>query len=138
MVDKTRVEAKIEELRALTAFVSERATAHGMSKEELSRVELVVEEIFTNQVRYAYKGEGGDVEVACGEGDGGTFCVRFIDWGPPFDPCEQPPPDTSIPLEDRKPGGLGLHLARKMSSGFDYHREDDRNVLTVCFGRRNG
>lgn len=110
-----------------------RAAACGMPKEAFSRIELAVEEIFTNQVRYAYKGQGGDVEVECAEGENGEFCIRFTDWGPPFDPREQPPPNMTVPLEKREPGGLGLHLVRKVADGFDYRRERDRNVVTVRF-----
>jgi len=136
--DKICVAARLDALPALSEFVTTRAAAGGLSKELLAKVELVVEEIFTNQVRHAYRGQGGDVEVECSQTDPGAFCVRFTDWGPPFDPRQYPPPDTKLPLDQREPGGLGLHLVRNMASAFDYRREGDRNVVTVCFGRPAG
>jgi len=59
--------------------------------------------------------------------------VMLIDDGSPFDPFNQeaPPPDTALPVEERKIGGLGIHLIRKMMDDVRYERRADRNVVVL-------
>jgi anti-sigma regulatory factor (Ser/Thr protein kinase) len=53
------------------------------------------------------------------------------DDGHPFNPWEYPEPDLQASLEERLPGGLGLHLVRKMADRVLYQRCDGRNRVTV-------
>ncbi len=43
----------------------------------------------------------------------GVVMIRLRDLAPVFDPTRVPPPDLSVPLFDRQPGGLGIHLMRQ-------------------------
>jgi len=52
------------------------------------------------------------------------------DDGKAFNPLEQSPPDIHAPLEDRKIGGLGIHLLRTLMEKVEYRRDDGRNHLT--------
>ena len=49
----------------------------------------------------------------------------------PFNSLELPPPDVSVPLEQRRPGGLGIHLARNLLDGLTYSRIGGRNRLEL-------
>ena len=40
-------------------------------------------------------------------------------------------PDTSMPLDDREIGGLGIHLVEQMMDEVDYHRRINENVVRV-------
>ena len=44
---------------------------------------------------------------------------------------ERPDADTTLSVEDREVGGLGIHLARQMADGIRYERRGDRNILTL-------
>jgi serine/threonine-protein kinase RsbW len=39
--------------------------------------------------------------------------------------------DTTLPLEERKVGGLGIHFIRQLMDTTDYERRDGNNVLTL-------
>ena len=54
-----------------------------------------------------------------------------LDDGRAFDPLCAPEADLGVPLEERRVGGLGIHLLRKLASEIRYHREDGRNHLHV-------
>jgi len=54
-----------------------------------------------------------------------------IDNGHPFDPTAAPEPDLSLPLERRRPGGLGIHLMRSMMDRVHYRRSDGSNILRL-------
>jgi len=42
---------------------------------------------------------------------------------------EEIDPDSS--LENRKIGGLGIHLIRSLADRIDYHRKEGRNVVEI-------
>ena len=60
--------------------------------------------------------------------------VTLTDDGTPFDPFGAAAPDTALSVEERRIGGLGIHLVRRMMDEVSYHRRDDRNV--VVLGKR--
>ena len=57
--------------------------------------------------------------------------VVVTDDGKPFNPLESPEPDTSLPVEERPIGGLGIYLLRKMFDQMDYARTDGKNRVTL-------
>jgi anti-sigma regulatory factor (Ser/Thr protein kinase) len=97
--------------------------------------ELVFEELFTNVVRHAFRGESGHrINVSMRVGVD-TVALEFMDDGPPFDPTtyESEPPPTR--LEEARVGGLGLTLVRTASRAIEYARRDGRNLVRVTLAR---
>ena len=118
------------------AFLSDCASAQGMSAERLGEIELVVEEVLVNIINYAYSGGDGDMTVTCETDAAGQVVMTFIDHGAPFDPLTLPPPDVDADIDHRTVGGLGVFFVRELSEDVTYARRDDANQLTVTFGRR--
>ena len=56
-------------------------------------------------------GAPGELEVEAGLDDD-RVVVTLFDRAPTFDPTTVPEPDLSIPPEQRRPGGMGVHLIR--------------------------
>ena len=76
------------------------------------------------------------------EGDpdcGGVLCMNYmagegvthIDNGRPFNPLEKVDPDTTLSLEDRKEGGLGIFLVKKSMDMVEYKYENGNNILII-------
>ena len=130
-METIRLNAAEASLIEAQRFVAEQAEQAGLSPARIAKFELVTEEIFVNQVHYAYRDQGGDVEIRCFVRDG-MFCAEFVDSGPPFDPLAQPPPDTTAPLIERSIGGLGIELVRRLTDSAEYHREGGSNVMRLC------
>ena len=94
---------------------------------------LTVEELVTNCIKYGYAGmdttdKGIDVEISI---SGGELRIVLSDDAAPFDPLIQAAPYLSLPIDERPIGGLGIHMLRQMSTGFDYIFENGRNVVTI-------
>ena len=88
---------------------------------------LAVEEAVTNVIRYAHATSIRlDSEVR-----DGVLHITLTDDGRPFDPTQAPDVDTTVPADRRVEGGLGILFMRRMSDALTYHREGERNVLTI-------
>lgn len=93
---------------------------------------LAVEEIGTNFAKYAHPdGESGQLLIHLDFTDDVTFEAVFEDSGIPFNPLDQAPPETDLPLAQRTPGGLGIPLLRKWSDGIEYERIGATNRLRL-------
>lgn len=94
-------------------------------------IHLACEEIIMNIVSYAYPDDvEGYVKIQI-ESDDKAITISFIDSGVAFDPLAKEMPDTSIPLEDRDIGGLGIFLTQQTMDDVTYQRVDDKNILTI-------
>lgn len=97
---------------------------------------VVVGELVTNIVNYAYPdGENDylDVEIMHGEK---LVTIRFHDGGIPFNPLEKDPPDTTLPMSQRPIGGLGILLVVRKVDTIAYEYIDSENVLTISFKKQ--
>jgi anti-sigma regulatory factor (Ser/Thr protein kinase) len=92
---------------------------------------VAVQEIVTNVLRHAYKGQTQDpvrVEFAV---DDRAFSVTIADRGPAFDPCALTPPQ----VRDRAPdciGGWGITIVRTTMDEIEYARRDGWNILRIA------
>lgn len=121
-----RLDALPEVLDFVAAFVARAA----IGEANLSPAQLVVEELFTNLVKYNPDGSG-DLRIDLVR-EGGELVFRLTDSDTePFDIRNAPEVDTDLPLEKRRPGGLGIHLVRRLSTGIDYAYNGRCGTTTV-------
>ena len=103
--------------------------------EHLESVTLAVEELFTNMLKYG--GGTGDVLIAFVLEDG-ELSVGLTDFDvDEFDVTKAPEVDVDRPLSERQPGGLGIHLIKKMMDRIEYNYVDRRGTTTF-FKRLDG
>jgi anti-sigma regulatory factor (Ser/Thr protein kinase) len=117
--------AELARLRRVAAPFLEEC---GASPRTMYRTSLALEEAVSNVVRHARGVHAIGVELAMAD-EGVDLVIE--DDGPAFDPLEVPPPDTSMPLEERPIGGLGIHLLRQMTDGIRYERVGPQNRLSI-------
>ncbi|MBQ9536437.1 MAG: ATP-binding protein [Desulfovibrionaceae bacterium] len=108
-----------------------------------SYVELAVEELLINVVNYAFPDasespkEHKNILLGCRyvNMDGvKQFCVWVKDRGVPFDPFELTrTPDTSLNVEEREIGGLGVHIVKNVSNHYVYSEADGTNTVELYF-----
>jgi len=107
------------------------AIEHDLKTPTIRELHVVFDELLSNIVRYAYLDEKThefEVEI-----DVSTerLMITIVDYGIPFDPLEADTPDTSLPLQERTIGGLGIHLVQNMVDEFTYERDGDRNIVVL-------
>jgi anti-sigma regulatory factor (Ser/Thr protein kinase) len=92
---------------------------------------LAIEELVTNSIKYGYDDTAAhEIEITLSLNNS-HLVLTVSDDGHAFNPLEAPEPDTSLPLEDRPVGGLGIHLLRKLADQMTYERRDGRNRVTI-------
>ncbi len=96
-------------------------------------VHFVMEELFTNMVKYN-PGNSSDILLTVGRMNGG-ITVSMTDYDvDAFDVTANRRVDTEAPLDKRKVGGLGLHLIQKMVDSLEYDYADRQSTITFTKG----
>ena len=107
---------------------------------ERIRKQLMIccDEVFTNIASYAYPEGNGSVAVAVEfVSETRSLQIIFSDSGIAFDPLAISEPDTSSALSERKVGGLGMFMVKKMMDSVDYCRKDGKNILILTKSLEN-
>jgi anti-sigma regulatory factor (Ser/Thr protein kinase) len=128
--DARRFCARMSALPEILGCVREACRDAGIVAPAALRVELVIEELFTNTVRHGYQGECDHPVWLHALPAPGTLCLTYQDAARAFDPLAlefhaQTPP--------RCIGGQGIALIRSLASSIAYRRADERNILTLLF-----
>lgn len=132
-MSELNIEAKVENLPQVLAFVDELLEQHDCSMRTQMQVDVAVEELFVNIAHYAYQPNTGSALIRAEilEGDPPTLSVTFIDRGMPYDPLAKEDPDVTLAAEDRQIGGLGIYMVKKSMDDMRYRFEDGQNILTI-------
>jgi len=118
-----------DSLEAVFQFVEDFMRAKSIDLELREPVDFIVEELFTNMVKYN-PGNAHDIALSLGC-TAQVLTVRLTDFDvDPFDVTRAPPVDIDKPLQERQIGGLGLHLVRKMADTLRYEFADRRSTIT--------
>jgi sigma-B regulation protein RsbU (phosphoserine phosphatase) len=104
---------------------------HGLSDSIRRKMNVVFDELLINIISYAYQDDQEhEIEIKM-ELTEEKLTVTIVDDGLPFNPLGMEAPDSDVPMEERKAGGLGIHLVRSIMDKVSYQRRIDKNVLTL-------
>lgn len=132
MVEKEFI-AKIDELPNVISFIETELEKFEFSFKIITQFNLVVEELFVNVASYAYKDkENGKCKISIEYNqEKQEVKLSMEDNGIKFNPLEKEDPDTTLSVEDRPIGGLGILLVKKNMDNIEYKYEDNKNILIL-------
>jgi anti-sigma regulatory factor (Ser/Thr protein kinase) len=125
--------ARLDQLRAMRAFLEDFCVAAQIGEHHCLRMNLVLEELFTNTVRHGHRGDSDSPVWITLLADQGKLHLTYEDAAPPFNPYGTPPgapPDTTVKM--RKIGGLGVILTRQLALSRDYAYLYGRNRIRLA------
>lgn len=119
---------RIAEVRALARSVTDEVGAPQVCVDDVVQA---VDEAATNIVLHGYRGRDGWLDIAV-EREDDRVVITIADDAPPFDPTTHPEPDLTIPPDQRRPGGMGIHLIRLAMDTLTHRpRPGGGNILTM-------
>ena len=126
------IEATIENITQVTDFVNGHLEQYDCPLKAQMQIDVAIDELFSNIARYAYDPKTGPATVQVEvQKDPMAVIITFIDHGKPYDPLSREDPDLNLPLEERKEGGLGVFLVKKVMDDVGYEYKDGRNILRI-------
>ena len=126
------IEAIISNLQKVQSFVREQVKTVPCPMRVLMQIDIAVEEIFINIASYAYIPKKGraTIRVEVTE-DPASVTISFADKGIPYNPLAKEDPDISLPVSERRIGGLGVFMTKKIMDSVSYEHRDGKNILTM-------
>ncbi|MGH7443018.1 MAG: ATP-binding protein, partial [bacterium] len=118
-------------LGAARAFLVAVLVERGYAQDLVDDVEMATDEAMTNAIEHAYEFDARCTVFVEMDLDKGRACVKVKDQGKAFDPLAVGPINLDRHVEERRTGGLGVHLMRTIMDSVEYRREDGFNVLTL-------
>jgi len=118
-------------VREVSAAFAELADGHALSADVRRSINVVLDELVANA--HSHGQTGGEPQSVTVEVKVDQECVTviFTDDGAPFDPFERSAPDTTLSVEERPIGGLGIHLVGQLMDKVDYQRREGHNVVVL-------
>lgn len=108
---------------------------HGIGEDQRRRVDFVLEELFTNLIKYGH-GDGDEVEIGL-ERNADRLIVSITDFDADhFDIRDLEDANIDLSLAERQPGGLGIHLVKKFVDQIDYDHHDRLSTIKLTIHLR--
>ena len=120
-----------QELARVSEFMESVCEELELDMHQSMKLQLVIEEMMTNVIFYAYpEGTSADITLTA-ESDGKELTFVLSDTGKPFDPTAKEDADTEINPMDREQGGMGILIVKNIMNEVSYKRLGDMNQLTM-------
>jgi serine/threonine-protein kinase RsbW len=133
-ITEYRLRNRLEDTGRVEQWVREFAEVAYLSPAARNAFDVSLVEWLTNVISYGYEDAGEhwiSVRFLAGKG---KARVEVEDDGREFNPLGRRSVDTTVPLEERTPGGLGIHLIRQYMEALDYRRANGKNLLVMTRG----
>jgi serine/threonine-protein kinase RsbW len=122
---------KVSELERIHSAIEMLSKEWDISTQSGNQINLAIEEAFINVINYAYEDQNRhDIEVVFARYPE-KIEIALIDDGRAYNPTQNEDPDTSLSIQDRPIGGLGIFLIKKLMDRVEYQRKEDKNHLIL-------
>ena len=121
--------ADVSSINSALSYIEKNMHENKIPTKCQARIIVSAEEILSNIAQYAYT-DKGRVRIKTTKDDN-YYTVEFEDYGINYNPLKHPEPDLHELADDRKIGGLGTFLIKKMSNYVKYKRVDGKNILSI-------
>ena len=134
MRKELRIKNEVSELEKVALFVEEIGEELGLNMELQMNLNLVMEEMVSNVIFYAYpEGEDAEIELLA-KSDGKELTFVLSDQGKEFDPTAKEDADLDVNPADRELGGMGIFIVKNIMNKVTYQRLEGKNLLTMTKG----
>jgi anti-sigma regulatory factor (Ser/Thr protein kinase) len=116
-------------LKDIFEFVGTFSAPNHLNDSLVFSIKFSIEEVFTNMVKY--NPGASDVTISLAR-EGNAVKVVLVDVEQkPFDITKQEHINATLPIEKRKPGGLGIFLIKKIMDNVEYDHDGVNSRITL-------
>lgn len=131
MKKEIKIKNEVGELERVNQFVEEIGEELGLDMELQMNLNLVMEEMVSNVIFYAYpEGKHEEIELVA-ESDGKELTFVLSDKGKEFDPTLKEDADPNVNPMERDIGGMGIYIVKNIMNEVTYQRLEGKNLLTM-------
>lgn len=131
MNKKLIIKNHVGELERVNKFIEEIGEELGLDMELQMNLNLVMEEMVSNVIFYAYpEGKTADIELVA-KSNGKELTFMLSDQGKEFDPTAKEDADPDVNPMDREIGGMGIFIVKNIMNQVTYQRLEGKNLLTM-------
>lgn len=130
-IKKIRLSNQMDALQKINRKLEELGNKWELPDPFVMKINLVLEEAFTNIVKHAYRDQQAHTILLAFEKHENRLIITFEDDGIAYDPTKASDPDISLDAKDREVGGLGIFLIRQMMDEVRYERRENTNILRM-------
>jgi sigma-B regulation protein RsbU (phosphoserine phosphatase) len=132
IIESIKIENNLAKLDLMADFVKELGNQYLFSQKILFEINLVLEELLTNTIKYGYSDNNfHEIEIIlylCKE----EIIVEIIDDSNEFNPFDRGVPEQlTKSAEDREIGGLGIFFVMNYADKYSYKRESGKNIIRL-------
>ena len=131
MKKEIQTKNQVDELARVNQFVEEIGEELGLDMELQMNLNLVMEEMVSNVIFYAYPQEKEATIELLAESDGKELTFVLSDRGKEFDPTMKEDADPNVNPMDRDIGGMGIFIVKNIMNEVTYQRLEGKNLLTM-------
>ena len=107
------------------------AGQHQLAGQVVVAMQIAFEELLSNIIMYSFRDrDRHEIEIVV-EVSADQITATIVDDGIAFNPFDAAAPDTTLGVEEREIGGLGVHIVRTMMDSVSYERDGNKNVVTA-------
>ena len=126
-----RIENDLSEIAKVDEKLDDFAGQFGVPPAIAATFHIIFDDLLNNVISYGFNAEQRHFIDIRLELTANSLIVSIADDGVPFNPLAETAPDTTLSIEDRPIGGMGIHLVINMVDNISYQRTADKNVLTL-------
>jgi sigma-B regulation protein RsbU (phosphoserine phosphatase) len=126
-----RIENDLSEIAKVHEKLDDFAKKFGVPLAIARTFHTIFDDLLDNVISYGFNDEHRHFIDISLELTASSLIVSIADDGVPFNPLAETAPDTTLSIEDRQIGGLGIHIVINMVDDISYQRTADKNVLTL-------
>lgn len=130
MKKKFQYKSEVQSIALIRKDMETLAETWEIPSSETKQITLMIEELFSNIIRFAFENKGDHKIELTLSIDEGIITLLIRDNGIPFNPLEYNQDQLADPVS-MDDGGMGLTLIRAFADSIEYSREEQKNLLLI-------
>jgi len=126
-----RIRNDVSDIVIIRDALDNLARDFGISARALTQLQVALDEVVSNVIKYSWDDGGQHEFLVRITVQPDSVDLEIFDDGKEFDPVTAPSPSDTPKGQRPRPGGLGIHMIRKLVDRFTYERIDGRNHTTL-------